>query len=857
MSPPRALPLFVAGLLLGLTWLLVHSVTPNKASHESTLDALRSLDLADAALQRDVLRARAGLLRNYDPLVEAVDRPREAVPSLRTAVAIAVGDARPVMERRVEALVAALDEQERLVERFKSQNALLQNSLRIFSHVLGQMSGERGSRNSATNARLGAAANAMLRFTSDPRADAAAEASVTLDRLQGRLADPELALDFSMLVAHGQLIVATLPAVDAIVARLQVPASTDRTQAVRESYLRAYGEATARADVFRALLYAAAVGLVAYAAYLFLRLRRSASTLRQRLAFESLVASVSAKFINLPLKRIQEGIKSALALLAAEAGFDRASIVLLPAAENDPPGRTYGWCRAGVADRPGSAQQLLAIATDPHHPGRGPDGVIYVPRVVELAAGPEKERLGAFDVRAWLSLPMGNADRRLGYLMLEMVSRESPWSDDDIALLRTAAEIFANAVERARSERERAELSAKLAEAQRLESLGTLAGGIAHEFNNILGAILGHGELALAAPGPPGDTTRHVTQIMRAGARAQSIIDQILTFSRRRERAFKPFRAEAVVAETIDLLRASFPATVTLQARLAADDAVVLGDPTGFQQVAMNLCANAVQAMDQRGRIEVDLDRVGTASERHLSHGRLTAGDYVRLTVRDTGYGIDGPTMQRIVEPFFTTKPAGRGTGLGLSTVHGIVTAHGGALHVQSHPGLGSTFEAYFPTTERPVARETGLVEPPVPQGRGETILVVDDDRQLVLVGEEMLAALGYEPIGFDDPTAAMNAFRADPERFDAALADEQMPQMSGTELATGLHRVRPDLPIILMTGRPDAVDTPPRPSAEIREILRKPLRSRPLGACLARHLTARSEPARDARPSQPQLILP
>ena len=262
----------------------------------------------------------------------------------------------------------------------------------------------------------------------------------------------------------------------------------------------------------------------------------------------------------------------------------------------------------------------------------------------------------------------------------------------------------------------------------------------------------------------------------------------------------------------------------------------MLGEPGRLQQVVMNLCTNAAQAMAGKGVIDVALDLVALDAERTLSHGALAAGRYVRLTVRDSGHGMDAATLERIFEPFFTTKAVGTGTGLGLAMVHGIVSDHGGAMNVRSRPGAGSSFEAYFRQAEAPPADDDSS-EAPVPLGQGETILLVDDERPLVLLGEEMLASIGYEPVGFDRSSAALAAFRADPDRFDLVLTDELMPEMTGTELATALHEIRPDLPIILMTGHGGRVESREARAVGIREVLKKPLLSADLAKGLARHL--------------------
>jgi signal transduction histidine kinase/CheY-like chemotaxis protein len=420
-------------------------------------------------------------------------------------------------------------------------------------------------------------------------------------------------------------------------------------------------------------------------------------------------------------------------------------------------------------------------------------------------------------------------------LGLESVRGEKRFADDDIALLRMAGEIFANAIEREHREAERDALEVRLRQAQRMEAIGTLAGGIAHNFNNILSAILGYAEMTLARLPENSRPRRYVQEVRRAGERARGIIDQILTFSQRVDSKRQPVDLRQVVDEALGLLRASLPATIEFQTRMASADTVVMGDASQLQQVVVNLCTNAAQAMDVRGVVEIGLDAVVSPNEQGLSHGTLPAGRYVRLAVRDRGHGMDRATMERIFEPFFTTKAAGTGTGLGLTTVHGIVADHGGVLNVRSHPGVGTTFEAWFACAE---AVGSPLVPPdsPLPRGQGQTILLVDDEMPVVTLGEEMLAELGYEPVGFSTARDALDALAADPQRFDVMLTDEAMPDMSGAEIAAAVHRLRPDMPILLMTGQPEPIEPKRLRAAGFREYLRKPLSLDDIGRAVARH---------------------
>ena len=820
--------LVVLGLLLVLTYLLLRGAAQDAALHERRLRAIDALTLNQAALHRDVLRASHGLLLNYDPLVAAVTRLREVAEELRGAGA-ASG---PLMDN----IAAGLDEQEALVEDFKSTHALLRNSLTYFGHLSRELGTSTSQAGEDLAIVIGRLANSMFRFVGGSSDDAeTAAVAALLERLSILAAPAGLRDDIAALRAHGGLILRTLPAEDGILARLLAMRISAHAGALQDLFIEEHRRAERLAWIFRVLLYLASVLLLIYLSYLYVRLRANARTLKARSDFEHLIASISAQLIDTPLDQTGHGVRQGLEQLGRHAGVDRAYVVL-HGADGAADAGSLSWCRERIDALGGWPDDALAIGSTWSPEGYERHGCIDVPSVQALPRSKAKSTLTEHGVRSWLGVPLWHAGSHVGLLGFDAVEAEKRWADDDVALLRTIGEIFANALGREQAELEKQTLELRLRHAQRMEALGTLAGGIAHDFNNILAAILGYAEMALGRLRRDSREWQHVQEVRKAGERARDIVDRILAFSRRTEQRHRPVRMRPLLEETAGLLGASLPPTVTLRMRLPEEDAIVLGEPSRLQQVVMNLCTNAAQATAAQGVIDVALDPVALDTERALSHGALAAGRYVRLSIRDSGHGMDAATMERIFEPFFTTKAAGTGTGLGLAMVHGIVSDHGGAIDVRSRPGAGTSFEVYFRQAEAPPA-DDDRSEAPVPLGQGEAILFVDDERPLVRLGEEMLAEIGYEPIGFDRSSAALAAFRADPDRFDLVLTDEIMPEMTGTELATALHEIRPDLPIILMTGHGAPVAARGSRAAGIREVLKKPLLSADLAKGLARHL--------------------
>ncbi len=398
--------------------------------------------------------------------------------------------------------------------------------------------------------------------------------------------------------------------------------------------------------------------------------------------------------------------------------------------------------------------------------------------------------------------------------------------------------IHRDITERKLAEAEQERLQKRLRQAEKMEAVGRLAGGIAHDFNNFLGGILGYGEMLLENAADGTAEQRYARNVLIAANRARDLVDQILTYSRSQRAARGPVELGRIVRETLEVIRGSLAAGIELRLEMPQSPLVVFGDATQLHQVVMNLCTNAIHAMAEDGTLSVSLEAVDLERELAVAQATLSPGRYIKLVVTDTGTGMDEATLAHIFEPFFTTKEVGQGTGLGLSLVFGIVADSGGVTQVTSAPGRGSTFEIFLPRADVDDV-DTEQIEGPVERGHGERILLVDDEKPLLIMTAELLARLGYEPVPFSDSRAALAALEAMPEAYDMVLTDETMPGLTGTELARAVRRMRPAMPIILISGYTGPVLTEMALDAGVEEVLKKPIQSRELAAALARVLAA------------------
>ncbi|MFT5701790.1 MAG: PAS domain S-box-containing protein [Desulforhopalus sp.] len=383
---------------------------------------------------------------------------------------------------------------------------------------------------------------------------------------------------------------------------------------------------------------------------------------------------------------------------------------------------------------------------------------------------------------------------------------------------------------------DRQKLEAKLHQAQRMESIGTLAGGIAHDFNNILSAILGYAELARDDCQPGSTIFEDLNEVLEASNRAKSLVHQILAFSRQDDMERIILKPASIVKETITMLRPSLPTTIEITQDIDGETGLVFVDPTQLNQILMNLCTNAYHAMeDTGGKLNISLKEVTLSNEDLLHEPDVTAGTFIQLSIGDSGKGIAPTVKDKIFDPYFTTKETGKGTGMGLSIVHGIVKSYGGFISLYSELGEGTVFHVFLPTTEKEALTENEINDL-IPIGR-ERILFVDDEEILTKMGKTMLERLGYHVTVRNSSLEALETFQNEPDKFDIVITDQTMPGMTGSDLSRRMLQIRPDIPIILCTGYSTIISEGKAKSMGIKEFAFKPLAKRDMARLIRKVL--------------------
>jgi two-component system CheB/CheR fusion protein len=433
------------------------------------------------------------------------------------------------------------------------------------------------------------------------------------------------------------------------------------------------------------------------------------------------------------------------------------------------------------------------------------------------------ERAVPFQLEWRINLP-GDAERWL-------MARGRPSFDSNGTLERYLG-IVMDITERKENEASRNRLETQLQQAQKMEAIGTLAGGIAHDFNNILAAILGYTEMAKEGLDSGVDVRRDLGKVLEAAGRAANLVRQILTFSRHNRTERVPLEPIHLVKEAIKLLRPALPSTITIHPIRHEGTGAILADPTQIHQVVMNLCTNAFHAMEATGGVlTISLGDYELRAEDLANHPKIAPGTFVRLSIGDSGPGITPEIMDKIFDPYFTTKEVGRGTGLGLAIVHSIATAAGGFVHCESVPGNGAIFHVYFPAIETELPQKTGPIKTAT-MGQ-ERILLIDDEVMLAEMERTMLERLGYQVTVSTNSLDALAVFQENPLQFDAVITDQTMPEMTGIDLARKMLAIRPELPIILCTGYSSLINEQQARASGIKGFAMKPLSNKELAQML------------------------
>lgn len=807
----------VAISVAALAFLLALGGGQDRGVHDSVLLSLRAIDINSASLQRDVLRARVGLLDDYTLLEKSADNLRSAFQRLEALTQKGLGS----LEARTELseLSAAIARDETLAKRFKSLNPTLQHSLTHFGET--ELAIRESSVELDCRSQIGDLTDRMHRFSASPTPVAREEFRRALDSLDSSLCEIG---GKEQLRRDGVVLLSTIPVVDRVAADLQNTPTLFYAERVQEEYLSLYGIVSARAYWARVGLLSVAIFLCGYISLLAFKLRRQTSRLERRLWLETVLREMEADFDAVKgLHSVGSAVTSSLDRLGRflDAAVWQCEIIDV---ETGSTSAHYGEpeARAKTISPPARGQFLARLAAN---------GAATLKREPyrQILQMHDAYRLGSGNSAFGMALGIltRNDDAAFYAIAFARPRLALAAEETDLALtgLNAVFDLASACVER----EERIRLEQMLEHGERLQAVGRLAGGIAHEFNNILGAIRGYGEMVLSRLRPGSKTHQYVGQIEKTAKRGQNIVDQILTLSRRRQSATMPFEAIEAVTESVASVRAALPKTFSVSSELKVGRAIIDGNPFEFQQMLVNLCRNAYQARIGDGAVVLKAELQQLGESRIVSQGKLTPGTYLRIEITDDGAGINQSILPHIFEPFFTTRSGEGGTGLGLATVMGTVAGMSGGIEVESELGRGTTFTLFFPVID---AAPTPLSEFPHPgstvKGKGETVAIIHTDSEQLAMYEENVAALGYEPFGFRSVASMQKWLERTRKHLDALLFDGELDEHA----AVSMKAIGAATPIVLVTehGPRAEMQGPLRPAA----ILVRPVRPNSLSEVLS-----------------------
>lgn len=775
-------------LAILLCFLILGDVNTKSANGVGSLQALDTVSDKEWTLQHDVLLIRAGILVTDDHLAADERAVITSLAVLRSTVSHDGLNTGPL-----EALDQAFSTETNAIEVFKRSPALISSSLAYIPLLAAQSTVEQAYDDLLSHqAQLltTAVVSLVLNDTSDNlSALVAAVAAVKA----AKVAPNDLAMQRA-LVHHANLLVRLIPKRDSalrIIAALPIRPPLDAlgSNIKRHAVLEA-----ARASSLITALSIVSILLLMLTAWTVFKQRYSSLELIRHAAIERDTAMISTLIVGAQSEDIQEVLDEAVSCIGRRSCLDRVTLI------RNGKAHLHRWTRVPgehwpadlgrlLTDVAGEAEDSAAILGQ----SKAIEGLVEI-RTLADAPGRAARLLAAAGTHSWAGFVFRRDGFVLGILCFEATTAHTSWPPGGPTVFRQLAHVIEEALDRERIIAERRALQERLAQAQRLEAAGALASGIAHNFNNIVGAVLGHAELAAEKIGRGAFPSDHIEEIRRAAGRASDLVDNMLNLGRR-NLAFNTVDLSKLLTETVSLVCASLPHGVDVKVEALAEAATVFGRSGELQQIILNLIRNAAQACGKAGEIAIALARINISDLQNVQIGLLSQGEYLRLSVSDNGIGMNALTLGRIFDPFFTTRPAG--TGLGLATVADIIRDHGGALQVVSAEGRGSVFHVWLPSA-------ASAADAASARGDGQVVLLlVDGDRDRLYRLEDMVAALGYEPAGHPSLSAAVDSLH-DGALIDAILIDATGPRRGGgAQAVVALAKARLNVPILVL-GDPD-----------------------------------------------------